>query len=152
MHKLICFCWVQCLKVPAQIQYHYLPIDVLDFDDFRDFRVDLDLVECRADDGDKLFWLSDFRTWSNDFCCTMFLFGLDLLSMALSMILFVDFVSHSISPSAAPAIVSCNANWVSCSNRRMSLNSRPWYSSCQHQACRWALSIVLRNPKTNLYM
>ena len=39
------------------------PIDVLDRADCNDLLVDLDLVECREDDGDKFLWLfSDVRT------------------------------------------------------------------------------------------
>lgn len=44
------------------------------------------------------------------------------------------------------AIVLARASWVSSSSCLMSSMVRPYHSSCQHHACRWARTITLRRP------
>lgn len=45
------------------------------------------------------------------------------------------------------AILVARASWVSSSSCRMSSIVRPYHSSCQHQACRWARTITFLSPK-----
>lgn len=45
------------------------------------------------------------------------------------------------------AIFLARASWVSSSNCLMSSIVRPYHSSCQHQACRWARTITFLSPR-----
>ena len=45
------------------------------------------------------------------------------------------------------AIFLARASWVSSSSCLMSSMVRPYHSSCQHQACRWARTITFLSPR-----
>lgn len=55
------------------------------------------------------------------------------------------FLPSSSSSSVPSPIFFCNANWVCRSISRISSMVRPYHSSCQAHACRWARTIVFRN-------
>ena len=61
-----------------------------------------------------------------------------------------SFLASSTAPLSSSlnwAILRDSMSWASFSSSRMLSMFSPYHSSCQHQACRWALTITFRRPR-----